>query len=189
MSDLDEHLLLQRAGLGDLDAFGALVGLHQGRVRGFLRRLCRDHALADDLAQDCFLQAWRKLGDYREQGSFNAWLCSIAYRCFLQSLRKRRREDTAAVQYEHECTDEEAEGGTAHRSAREHRALERAMQALKPDEAAAITLHITLGYSHGDVASILSLPLGTVKSLIARGLPRLRAALMAPANGVNHEPQ
>lgn len=186
-TDLDEQGLLLLARQGNVAAFGNLVRLHQGRIRGFLRRLCRDPALADDLAQECFLQAWRKIGDFRDQGAFSAWLCSIGYRCFLQSQRRRRREDMAAVQYEGEHTVDETDSGDAQHSAREHRALEHAMQTLKPEEAAAITLHITLGYSHSDVAGILNLPLGTVKSLIARGLPRLRAALMAPAAGAHHE--
>ena len=186
-TDLDEQCLLQQARQGSVDAFGALVRLHQGRVRGFLRRLCRDHALADDLAQDCFVLAWRKLADYRERGAFSAWLCGIAYRCFLQALRSRRREDTAVLLYEHELATQEITGTPPPHSTREQHTLERAMLELRSDEAAAITLHITLGYSHGEVASILNLPLGTVKSLISRGLPKLRAALTAPACGAHHE--
>lgn len=183
---MDEELLLQRAGKGDLDAFGDLVHLHQGRVRGFLRRLCRDHALADDLAQECFLQAWRKLADYRGQGTFSAWLCSIAYRGFLQSLRGSRHAEAATARYD----DSREEAAPAQEICMlQQRALERAMQRLSAGEAAAITLNITLGYSHGEVAAILALPLGTVKSLIARGLPKLRAALSAPATGADHEDQ
>lgn len=182
----DEHRLVYRARLGDVEAFGALVRLHQGRIRGFLRRLCRDHTQADDLAQECFLLAWLRIADCREAASLNAWLCSIAYRCFLQALRRERRDASAALLEDpsamHEDTQED--GG---RSAREQRALERAMQSLKPEEAAALTLHVSLGYSHGEVASILALPLGTVKSLIARGLPRLRAALNTALEGVHHE--
>jgi RNA polymerase sigma-70 factor (ECF subfamily) len=182
----DEHRLVYRARLGDVEAFGALVRLHQGRIRGFLRRLCRDHTQADDLAQECFLLAWLRIADCREAASLNAWLCSIAYRCFLQALRRERRDASAALLEDpsamHE--DKQEDGG---RSAREQRALERAMQSLKPEEAAALTLHVSLGYSHGEVASILALPLGTVKSLIARGLPRLRAALNTALEGVHHE--
>jgi RNA polymerase sigma factor (sigma-70 family) len=179
----DESQLLKAAMQHDIDAFGALVSLHQARVRGFLRRLCRDHASADDLAQESFLLAWRKLKDYRAQGSFNAWLCSIAYRCFLQSRRSHKREVEMTQLYglQH-CADETDEAQPLLQ-----RTLERAMATLSGQEAAAITLNITLGYSHSEVATILELPLGTVKSLIARGLPKLRAVLTHPATGENHE--
>jgi RNA polymerase sigma factor (sigma-70 family) len=182
----DEERLVHRARLGDVEAFGALVRLHQGRIRGFLRRLCRDHALADDLAQECFLLAWRRIADCREAARLNAWLCSIAYRCFLQALRRQRRDASTMRLDAQRALDDDTHENGGH-SAREQRALERAMQSLKPEEAAALTLHVSLGYSHGEVASILALPLGTVKSLIARGLPRLRAALNTALEGVHHE--
>lgn len=179
----DESHLLKAAMQHDIDAFGALVTLHQGRVRGFLRRLCRDHSNADDLAQESFLLAWRKLKDYRAQGSFSAWLCSIAYRCFLQSRRSHKREVEMTMLYGlHHDAD-----ATEESQPLLQRTLERAMATLSEQEAAAITLNVTLGYSHSEVATILELPLGTVKSLIARGLPKLRMVLSHPVTGADHE--
>jgi len=73
--------------------FGVLVRTHQSKVRGFLRRLTRgDAALADDLAQETFLEAHRKLAQYRGEGSFGSWLCGIAWSRFLMERRKRKEE-------------------------------------------------------------------------------------------------
>src|ERR1700752_152429 len=85
--------LVRDAVSGDAAAFGALVREHQSKVRGFLRRLTPgDAALADDLAQEAFLEAWRKIAQYRGDGSFSGWLCGIAWSRFLMDRRKRKEE-------------------------------------------------------------------------------------------------
>ncbi len=167
-----DETLARLAAAGDTAAFGALVRTHQSKVRGFLRRLTRaDAALADDLAQETFLEAHRKIVQYRGDGSFGSWLCGIAWSRFLMERRKRKEEpletapETASV-YTGPATIARLD-------------LERAMARLSPDERAALTLCYALGHSHGEAAQILSLPLGTVKSHVLRGREKLKAMLEA----------
>lgn len=151
-------------------AFGRLVREHQAKVRGFLRRLTRgDAALADDLAQETFLEAYRKLAQYRGEGSFSSWLCGIAWSRFLMERRKRKEEPLGEM-------DEQASADPAPASIA-RLDLERAMARLSAEERAALTLCCALGHSHGEAAEILSLPLGTVKSHVLRGREKLKALL------------
>jgi RNA polymerase sigma-70 factor (ECF subfamily) len=139
-------------------------------VRGFLRRLTRgDAALADDLAQETFLEAWRKLAQYRGEGSFGGWLCGIAWSRFLMDRRRRKEQpledpDQTAAFDPQESHDARLD-------------LERAMARLAAPERAALTLCYALGHSHGEAAEILSLPLGTIKSHVLRGREKLKAML------------
>ena len=152
--------------------FAALVRAHQSKVRGFLRRLTRgDTALADDLAQETFLEAHRKLAQYRGEGSFGSWLCGIAWSRFLMERRKRKEEPL----------DELPETASADPAAASVAKLdlERAMARLSAEERAALTLCYALGHSHGEAAEILHLPLGTVKSHVLRGREKLKAMLEA----------
>ena len=170
-----ESILILRARAGvDNIAFGRLVVLHQSKIRGFLQRLCRNHALADDLAQDTFLIAWKKLHEYGGTGEFSGWLCSIAYRCFLQQQRSNKREIEITAQF---AAEQETEADRYQDVRAEQLDLERAMQLLEVQEAASITLNLTLGFSHAEVAEIMELPLGTVKSHINRGLKKLRGII------------
>ncbi|MCZ8172204.1 MAG: sigma-70 family RNA polymerase sigma factor, partial [Brevundimonas sp.] len=86
-----DHALVARVLLtDDRRAFEQLLRRHQGMVRAQLRRLLHgDEARADDLAQETFLLAWRKLYQFRGEARFSTWLYSIAYSCFLQAYRKR----------------------------------------------------------------------------------------------------
>jgi RNA polymerase sigma-70 factor (ECF subfamily) len=162
--------LTQRARSGDATAFGALVRQHQSKVRGFLRRLTRgDAALADDLAQETFLEAHRKIAQYRGDGTFGAWLCGIAWSRFLMERRRRKEEPM-------EAPDETASVDTIAASL-DRLDLEKAMAQLAPPERAALTLCYALGHSHGEAAEILSMPLGTVKSHVLRGREKLKALL------------
>ena len=87
----DEELA-RRAAAGDgRRAFAMLVSRHQSDVRRTLRRLTRGNlALADDLAQESFVKAWRSIGDFRGDSSFRTWMFRIAYRSFLSEIRRRR---------------------------------------------------------------------------------------------------
>src|ERR1700691_90164 len=107
MNDSD---LVARALAGDGAAFGALVRQHQSMLRGFLRRLPRgDWALADDLAQETFLEAWRKLAQFRGDGSFAGWLTRIAWSRLLMAARARKRE---AADAEPDFSEPSGEGGS-----------------------------------------------------------------------------
>ncbi|MFZ5608055.1 MAG: RNA polymerase sigma factor [Pseudomonadota bacterium] len=175
MSD-HEQALIARAVLGaDDQAFARLVALYQAPVRGFLRRLAGgDAALADDLAQETFLAAYRKIHSFRGEGRFQGWLMRIAYNAFLQDRRRPVRRETPHPAA-HGAPDEAAM--TTPLDVRLD--LEQAMAALDEGERAALTLCFTYGMSHGEAAATLALPLGTVKSHIARGKEKLRKALAA----------
>lgn len=163
-----------RAVAGDAAAFGALVQLHQSQLRGFLRRLTRgDHALADDVAQDTFLEAWRKIAQFRGEGSFAGWLARIGYTRYLMIARRRKLEslDMAGDVFE--------PSGEADANARLD--LENAMARLALPERAALTICYALGYSNEEGAEILAMPLGTLKSHILRGREKLRRLLKMPA--------
>lgn len=166
---MDESKLIARAAAGDSAAFALLVRQHQSGLRGFLRRLTRaDYALADDVAQEALLEAWRKLSHYRGEGSFAGWLNRIAWSRFLMDARKRKPElleDLPEQSFE-ASPDTKLD-------------LESAMAKLSAGERAALTLCYALGHSNEEAAAILAMPLGTVKSHVLRGREKLRAMLEA----------
>ena len=158
-----EEGLAERAAAGDAAAFAALVREHQSRLRGFLRRLTRgDTALADDLAQETFLEAWRKIGQFRAEGSFAGWLMRIAWTRYLMEARRRKLEP---------LTDD---GGMAPENSDLRLDLENGMRRLSAAERASLTLCYALGHSNEEAAAILDMPLGTVKSHVLRGREKLK---------------
>ncbi len=168
----------------DVDGFARLIAENRLQVRTFLLRLCRDYDVADDLAQDTFVLAFQKLATFRGTGSFQGWLCRIAYRRFLQYLRDTRRRRQIMDQY-HGILDVEPDRYETITDLQID--LERAMSVLSYEEAAAITLGHSFGFSHQEVANILDTPLGSVKSRISRGRDKLKQALLAAPDDARPE--
>jgi RNA polymerase sigma-70 factor (ECF subfamily) len=92
MNPEEQKHVITRSQAGDLDAFGQLVRTHEGWLRGWLRSQLRDWTAADDLAQDAFVTAFRKIREFRGDGSFESWLRSIANNHFRNHIRKKREE-------------------------------------------------------------------------------------------------
>jgi len=162
--------LVSRAVGKDVAAFNLLARKHQSQVRGLLLRLTRgNHALADDLAQETFLEAWRAIANFRGESSFATWLYRIAYSRFLMQAR-RRKPDEPLGDWQGETAS--AEGATIARVD-----LERAFARLSPPESAALTLCFALGLSNIEAADALNMPLGTLKSHVLRGREKLKTIL------------
>lgn len=163
----DAELAARVAATGDPAAFQVLVERHQAALRGFLLRLLAgDHASADDLAQDTFIAAYRKLPDLRTGAHLSTWLHSIAYRQFLQHLRKHRRQRVVA---------EPPDAGHDPRAAVDAEYLApRLLAEVSPPERACLVLAYAAGMSHAEVAAVTDLPVGTVKSHITRGKQKLQ---------------
>jgi RNA polymerase sigma factor (sigma-70 family) len=159
-----------RAASGDDIAFGVLVRQFQGKVRSFLLRMTKgNHALADDLAQDTFLEAYRKIAQFRGDGTFQSWLYRIAYTRFLMEVRKTKRETT---ELDEDLSSPETQNATHARLD-----LERAMQNLSAPERATLTLCYAMEFSNTEAAEILQMPVGTVKSHVLRGREKLKTLL------------
>jgi len=149
----------------------ALVKTHQGQIRAFLRRLTRNAALADDLAQDTFLRAFQKMDKIQDGEKTKSWLFQIAYRIFLDHIRKQKRRQALADE------NMPIEVDTAESPTGMKMDIEQAMNALSTEQRAAVMLCLSYGMSHSEAAIALNQPLGTVKSHVARGKHKLRAFL------------
>ena len=151
----------------DQAAFQLLVERHQGAIRGFLRRLAAgDYGTADDLAQETFLMAYRKMHTFKSTGSFVSWLHTIAYRQFLQFTRKHARQQVMAEPPE--------QGHDPGQSIDAEILTQRLMAFVSPEERACLTLAYAAGMSHPEIGKVTDLPLGTVKSHIQRGKHKLQ---------------
>lgn len=162
----------------DRHAFSALVRRHQGAVRALLRRLTKgDEAWADDLAQDAFLQAHRKLDQFRGDARFGTWMYRIAYNTFLMSLRSRHPESSLDELQETAEDEGDADLQPEETAADLQMDLARAMKRLSPAERAVIAQCYYLDRSHEEAAYALNCPLGTVKSHVSRAKQKLKAAM------------
>ena len=166
------HAVLERE---DRRAFAELVRRHQGQVRTVLRRLTRgDAGLADDLAQETFILAWRNLRHFRFQARFSTWLYRIAFNAWQSDARKRREllmddEDGVETSVAFEDTDPAARLD-----------LEKAIGTLSDGERAAIVACYYADLSHEEAAQALGMPLGTVKTHVLRARAKLKARLAGP---------
>ncbi len=169
----DPELIARALVSDDHAAFGALVRRHQSAVRHFLRHLAGgDAALADDLAQETFVQAWHGLARFGGRSSFSTWLLGIAHNRWRNARRKQR---TIPVGPEHLAALDPAPS-PALLSDLKHD-LEGALRSLAPEEQTALHLCYQQGLSHCEIAEVLAWPLGTVKTHLNRGREKLRPLL------------
>ncbi len=156
----------------DKVAYGKIVKHYQQAVRQYCRRLSSpDHALADDIAQDTFIQAYKKLAMFQGTGKFQAWLFRIAYFQFLQILRSRKNNE----ELPDDISSPDHSDKTLHQLD-----IENAMNKLAANERACLTLQYSFGYTQQETSEILDLPLGTIKSHCKRGKEKLSQLLNLP---------
>ncbi len=161
-----DETLAAAAARGDTAAFETLVRRHERVVRGFLARLAGSDR-ADDLAQETFLTAWTKAAAFAGQGRYRGWLLRIGWTSFLMDNRGRSRRLPAYSGSG--AAPEPAAGGDAERDL----IVEDALARLGEADRAAVVLCLVLGHSHGEAAAILDMPLGTLKTRVARGSRQL----------------
>ena len=172
----DAELILAVLERDDRRAFGALVERHQARVRTVLRRLTRgDAALADDLAQETFVLAWRNLRSFRFEARFSTWIYRIAFNAWQSEARKRREVSLELDDDVLTAEDESSAHDMPDIASRVD--LERAMAVLSDGERAAIGACYYADLSHEEAAAALGMPLGTVKTHVLRAKAKLRARL------------
>ena len=167
----DEVAVVALAMNGDDAAFGELVRRRQGAIRNLFRRMSRDPALADDLAQQAFVQAWKSIRKLQSPGAFGAWLRKLAVNCWLQQARGQKQE----VALDDAASPEVAAAAPLV----ERMDLDAALATLPLDARLCVVLAYSEGMSHAEISDSTALPLGTVKSHIARGAARLRDLLQA----------
>lgn len=164
-----------RAAAGDRDAFGALVQRYQAAVRRLTRAVTGDAHDADDAAQDAFLSALDRIETYDPARPFGPWLMRIATNAAIDLVRRRvvRRSD---------ALDERAPSRTPTpavdaEAAEVRTKLFAALAELPERQRAAVTLFDVEGYSHAEIAAVLKIPEGTVRSDVFHARRALRVAL------------
>lgn len=183
---VDDAALIARVVVSDdRHAFGELVRRHQSAVRATLRRLANGNvALADDLAQETFMLAYRNLKQFRQEARLSTWLYRIAYNVFLADARKTK-ELPLPAEVDADSFAAPGDGATpgVSRQAALSVDLERAMSALSDAERAAIVQCYHNDLSHEEAAVVLGCPVGTVKTHIYRAKQKLKTRLLAWAPG------
>jgi RNA polymerase sigma-70 factor (ECF subfamily) len=182
----DAELIARVVVRDDRHAFSELVRRHQSAVRTTLRRLTGgNHALADDLAQETFMLAYRNLASFRQEAKFSTWLYRIATNAYLAEARKRKEEllgdrDSGLADDEGgDAPDDDAGGPDPERAASLSMDMQRAMAVLSDAERAAIVQCYHNDLSHEEAAQVLDCPVGTVKTHILRAKQKMKARLAA----------
>jgi len=177
----EENTWLEKARAGDVEAFGALVLAHQQFVYNLAWRALGDEHEAQDAAQEAFLRVWQALPNFRGQAQFRTWLYRIVTNVCYGRLPRLRRQMAALGEMEvAEMSDESQLEPSAQVEASEQRAfLWREIEALPESYRVLVLLRYQQGLPYEEIASVLSLPLGTVKTGLFRARARLREALSA----------
>ena len=179
-----DHELVEQCLQGDHDAWEGVVRLYHKRVYNLAYRYCGRFDEAEDLTQEIFLKVYRTMGAYRsESGAFVTWLLRVGRNHIIDRYRKYRteRSKTDSIDGEFERIEENParydNPGEAYRKQELSEVVHGALLELTTDLREAVILRDLEGCTYDEMAVILSVPLGTVKSRINRGRTELGRAL------------
>lgn len=183
---MDEQGLIQDARKGDLDAFNGLVFHYQDMVYNVAYRIMGEHGAAGDAAQEAFISAYQKLGQYRG-GSFKAWLLRIVSNCCYDELRRRKRQPVTPLKPELEdgdlmedpawIEDDSANPEDLTEQTELQEAIQRCINKLEEKFKTILVLVDVEGLDYETASEAASVPLGTVKSRLARARERVQECL------------
>ncbi len=181
-SDPNEADLIERAKQGDAWAFQALYDKHKRRVYSLCLRMTSNTAEAEDLAQEAFLQLYRKIGTFRGESAFSTWLHRLSVNVVLMHLRKKSLPVVSL--------DETTSGGEEDTPKKDFGAqdlalsgsidrlqLQRAIADLPPGYRTIFVLHDVEGYEHNEIANIMGCSIGNSKSQLHKARMKLREML------------
>jgi RNA polymerase sigma-70 factor (ECF subfamily) len=173
--DDDQALIAATLG-GRPDAFGELVARYERAVYNLAVRTLRDRTEAEDATQEAFFKAYRALGTFRPGAKFSTWIFTISYRLCCDRLSKRRRLSGDELP---DRADPALGPAALAERGDEARRLRAAIDALPEKYRAVITLYHLQGKQYDEIATVLNLPLGTVKTHLFRAKEQLRKVLTA----------
>ncbi len=184
--EVNESSLISAALKGNLDAFNQLVLSYQDRIFALALRILGDEDSAEDITQNTFLTAFLNLPRFRN-GSFRSWLYRVTINACYDQFRHRKRHPMLSLEYEDKAEErlfplyDLPETGTLPEKEYEkhelEQALQRALNQLDADQRAVIVLVDIQDVDYQEAAQILGVPIGTIKSRVARARMRLRELL------------
>lgn len=184
----DEAKLIKQVVDGDNEAFALLVKAYEDKVYNLCLRMCGDREEARDLAQEAFIKAWRGLRFYKHEAAFSTWLYRLTGNVCIDYLRRKKRRaavsltssDEEETQLEIPDPTPTPEEQTLDLSTRQ--AVSDAMEKLEEDFRMVLTLRVMEERSYDEIAEIMDLKVGTVKSRLARAREKLKKILLQSGN-------
>lgn len=183
---MDELALIKKIKNGDLDAFSELVHRYEKKAFSFTYRMLKDVHLAEDATQEAFLRVFSKIDSFRGSSSFSTWFYTILNNICLDILRKKsRRADAISIERtnsdedEYELQIEDSSPGPYENLQKKDamRVLEAALLELSDEHRAVVIMRDIDGLEYEEIAKILGISLGTVKSRLSRARLSLRKIL------------
>jgi len=185
----EEQAVIRRVREGDQEAFAQLVTAHEKQVYNLCLRMVTNPEDAQDLAQEAFLKAWRGLAFYKGDSSFATWLYRLTSNVCIDFLRRQKRRPTVSLTVDDEAEDWELsvpDTALLPEQQVEQKELQRdiaaAMDQLGEEFRMILTLRIMQELSYEQIAEVMDLKVGTVKSRLARARIKLKNILLQSGN-------
>ncbi|HEX7737721.1 MAG TPA: sigma-70 family RNA polymerase sigma factor [Ktedonobacteraceae bacterium] len=182
----DDLQLVSASKNGDQDAFSLLVQQYQRRVFNLVFRMLQNYEEANEVTQEAFLAAWQGLPSFRGEARFSTWLYRIAYNCALKQLETRKRDKAlhTALQAEQALEIEGADPKSALLEALDNqKMIQEQLSQLPPKYRIVLILRHLQDMTYEEMAEVLTMPVGTIKTHLFRARNLLKERLQAFDNG------
>lgn len=176
----DDAQLVTASKNGDQDAFSLLVQRYQRRVFNLVFRMLQNYEEASEITQEAFLAAWQGLSSFRGEARFSTWLYRIAYNCALKQLGQRKREQELHLALQADLESDDSDQKMSQVEQLDNQALvQEQLSQLPPKYRIVLILRHLQDMTYEEMAEVLTMPIGTIKTHLFRARNLLKERLQA----------